>query len=186
MSTRIRSLFRHNAVAVLALFVALGGTSYAAIKLPANSVGSKQIKKQAVTYSKLSKSAKAALKGEPGQPGAPGASGAKGEQGEKGDPGTPATKLWAVVSNPAGAANAGLVRGSGVSAIVEGTYVEVRFDKDVSGCAWIPGRSAPNGAVEAAGFVQAHGGATPDSVRVATRTENGTITDGNFHLAVLC
>lgn len=186
MSTRIRSLVKHNTIAVLALFVALGGTSYAAIKLPAGSVGSKQIKKRAVTYSKLSLSARASLKGEKGDAGQPGAPGAKGDKGDKGDPGTSATKLWAVVSNPAGAANAGLVRASGVASVVEGTYVEVRFDQDVSDCAWIPGRSAPNGSVEPAGFVQAHGGATPDAVRVATRTEAGVITDGNFHLAVIC
>jgi hypothetical protein len=35
-------------VACVALFVALGGTSYAAIKLPANSVGTQQLKKNAV------------------------------------------------------------------------------------------------------------------------------------------
>jgi hypothetical protein len=40
-------------VACVALFVALGGTSYAAIKLPANSVGTKQIKKSAVTAVKV-------------------------------------------------------------------------------------------------------------------------------------
>jgi hypothetical protein len=40
-------------VACIALFVAMGGTSYAAIKLPANSVGSKQIKKNAVTAVKV-------------------------------------------------------------------------------------------------------------------------------------
>jgi hypothetical protein len=40
-------------VACVALFVALGGTSYAAIKLPANSVGTKQIKKSAVTTAKI-------------------------------------------------------------------------------------------------------------------------------------
>jgi hypothetical protein len=41
------------AVALLSLTVALGGTSYAAIKLPKNSVGSKQIKPNAVTGSKV-------------------------------------------------------------------------------------------------------------------------------------
>jgi hypothetical protein len=40
-------------VACVALFVALGGTSYAAIKLPANSVGTKQIKSSAVTNAKV-------------------------------------------------------------------------------------------------------------------------------------
>jgi hypothetical protein len=40
-------------VACVALFVALGGTSYAAIVLPANSVGTKQLKKSAVTAVKV-------------------------------------------------------------------------------------------------------------------------------------
>jgi hypothetical protein len=44
-------------VAILALLVALGGTSYAAFKLPVNSVGTKQLKKNAVTSAKLKKSA---------------------------------------------------------------------------------------------------------------------------------
>ena len=38
---------------MVALTVALGGTSYAAIKLPANSVGTKQIKTAAVTGEKV-------------------------------------------------------------------------------------------------------------------------------------
>jgi hypothetical protein len=40
-------------VAYLALFIALGGVSYAALKLPKNSVGSKQIKADAVKGSKV-------------------------------------------------------------------------------------------------------------------------------------
>ena len=52
-----------NVVATLALFVALaGGTAFAAIQLPKNSVGSKQIKKEAVTPAKLSTAAKSTLK----------------------------------------------------------------------------------------------------------------------------
>ena len=39
---------RNNAVAYLALFVAIGGTSYAAVQLPKDSVGAKQIAKNAV------------------------------------------------------------------------------------------------------------------------------------------
>lgn len=39
---------RANAVAYVALFVALGGTSYAAVSLPRNSVGSAQLKRNAV------------------------------------------------------------------------------------------------------------------------------------------
>jgi hypothetical protein len=40
-------------VASVALIVALGGTSYAALKLPKNSVGAKQIKSNAVTSAKI-------------------------------------------------------------------------------------------------------------------------------------
>jgi len=41
-----------NVIASLALFVALGGSSYAAIKLPAGSVGAKQLRTGAVTSAK--------------------------------------------------------------------------------------------------------------------------------------
>jgi hypothetical protein len=44
-------------VALCALFVALGGTGYAIATLPANSVGTKQLKKSAVTAKKLHKNA---------------------------------------------------------------------------------------------------------------------------------
>jgi hypothetical protein len=40
-------------VSLLALIVAMGGTSYAAIKLPKNSVGAAQLKKNAVTSAKV-------------------------------------------------------------------------------------------------------------------------------------
>jgi hypothetical protein len=56
----VRQVCRHlrsNAVAYLALFVALGGTSYAAIKLPAGSVGSKQIKNGTVKNADLAANA---------------------------------------------------------------------------------------------------------------------------------
>jgi len=40
-------------VAFIALFVAIGGSSYAVTRLPSNSVGSKQLKKNAVTGAKV-------------------------------------------------------------------------------------------------------------------------------------
>ena len=54
----MRAVLRHRpspamVVACIALAVALGGTSYAAIKLPKNSVGTKQLKKNAVTGLKV-------------------------------------------------------------------------------------------------------------------------------------
>src|SRR5262245_2693422 len=55
---RMRGILRRRpspamVVACLALLVALGGTSYAASQLPANSVGTKQLKKGAVTAVKV-------------------------------------------------------------------------------------------------------------------------------------
>jgi hypothetical protein len=44
-----------NVVACLALFIALGGTGYAAFKLPRHSVGNPQLKRNAVTSSKVKK-----------------------------------------------------------------------------------------------------------------------------------
>src|ERR1035438_7171492 len=51
------TFIRHNAIALLALFVALGGTSYAALSLPAGSVGTSQLRNGAVTSRKLAKGA---------------------------------------------------------------------------------------------------------------------------------
>ena len=53
MLTRLRKHLLGNAVAYAALFVALGGTSYAAATLPKNSVGTAQIKNGSITPAKL-------------------------------------------------------------------------------------------------------------------------------------
>lgn len=52
----MRSLLRHvrgNVVAYLALFVALGGTSYAVTRLPAHSVGNRQIRNHSIDPDKF-------------------------------------------------------------------------------------------------------------------------------------
>ena len=51
-----------NVVSVIAVFIALGGTGYAAFKLPKNSVGTKQLKKNSVTTAKIKKKAVTAVK----------------------------------------------------------------------------------------------------------------------------
>lgn len=50
---RLRRPSYAEVVATLALFIALGGASYAAIQIPKNSVGTKQLKKNAVTSAKV-------------------------------------------------------------------------------------------------------------------------------------
>jgi hypothetical protein len=57
MSKGLGRFLRQNAISLLALFVALSGTSYAAINLPKNSVGPKQLRKNAVTGPKIKKKA---------------------------------------------------------------------------------------------------------------------------------
>jgi hypothetical protein len=86
---------RRNFVSYLALFVALGGTSYAAVKLPRNSVGSAQLRKNAVTSTKvrdhslLARDFKAhqlpaGRQGEAGPAGPQGSRGATGPTGPQG------------------------------------------------------------------------------------------------------
>src|SRR5919202_4430699 len=87
MRSRVRRPSPAMVVAVLALFVAMGGAGYAAFKLPKNSVGSKQIKKNAVNSSKVANGSLRAADFKSGQL----PTGPQGPKGDKGDPGTPGT-----------------------------------------------------------------------------------------------
>jgi hypothetical protein len=99
-------------VAMLALFIALAGTSYAAVKLPANSVGSKQIKANAVVSSKIKNGSITradlalgallkGLQGSPGPQGAPGLPGVAGPPGPRGPEGPPAVTTIDVLNSGA-------------------------------------------------------------------------------------
>jgi hypothetical protein len=57
MPRRLLHHIRSNAIGYAALFVSLGGTSYAAIAIPAGSIGTRQLRNGAVTGSKLAKNA---------------------------------------------------------------------------------------------------------------------------------
>ena len=75
-----------NVTATLALFIALGGTSYAVTKLPKGSVGSDQLRAAAVTNSKLASGAVTADKLAPGAVSA-GPRGPRGSEGPAGPTG---------------------------------------------------------------------------------------------------
>jgi hypothetical protein len=99
-------------VACLALFVALTGTSVAVVNvLPKNSVGTAQLKKDAVVSSKIKDASLKAVdfaagqlpKGATGPTGATGAAGPKGEVGPKGDSGANAA-LSGIVRTVVGSA----------------------------------------------------------------------------------
>jgi hypothetical protein len=101
MRDRLRGRFTYaNVVASLALFIALGGSAFAAIALTNNSVRSKHIKngqvrnpdlgRNAVTAQKVANGSLLADDFGPGQLPA-GAQGLKGDKGDPGAPGTPGT-----------------------------------------------------------------------------------------------
>jgi hypothetical protein len=128
------------AVACAALFVSLGGVGYAAIVLPANSVGTKHLKRNAVTSAKVKQHSLLRSdfkrgqipRGPQGIQGARGVQGAQGIQGPKGDPGTPATRLWAYVSAT------GTLRGGGgvvASSRLSDGYYSVSFNQSIVNCA---------------------------------------------------
>ena len=54
--TTILRFFRSNAVAFLALFIALGGVGWAATSLPAGSVGTRQSQNRSITPVKFNRS----------------------------------------------------------------------------------------------------------------------------------
>jgi hypothetical protein len=96
MRTERKARFTYgNVMATLALFIALGGSSYAAIALTNNSVRSKHIKNGQVRNADLGTNAVTAPKVKNGslraQDFAPGQlpAGPQGLKGDKGDPGTP-------------------------------------------------------------------------------------------------
>ena len=92
-----------DVVATMALFLALGGSAYAATKLPADSVGAKELKHDAVSSeevkdrSLLERDFKAGQlpagpQGKPGEVGDKGEQGAPGPTGDSGPVGTPGAK----------------------------------------------------------------------------------------------
>jgi hypothetical protein len=81
ISSLTRRLTFANVVSVLALSISLGGVSYAAVTLPGNSVGSKQLKRSAVTLPKIAPAALRALSGKQGLSGQRGPTGTTGATG---------------------------------------------------------------------------------------------------------
>jgi hypothetical protein len=93
MLEKVRSSLTYaNVMATVAVFLALGGGAYAAVKLPRNSVGASQLKKNAVSSTKvkngsLKKDDFAKNQLPAGAPGAVGPAGARGATGPIGPTG---------------------------------------------------------------------------------------------------
>jgi hypothetical protein len=104
----VKHLSYANVVATLALFIALGGASYAATSIPKDSVGRNQIRDGSITKKKISSHTWDALKGNSGAQGAmgpiglTGAKGAAGSDGVDGDRGTTGVTGSAGPTGPSG------------------------------------------------------------------------------------
>jgi hypothetical protein len=191
---------RGNAIALLALFLALGGTTYAASTtlIGKNTVASPQVVNGSLQTTDLSKKARKALKGNRGLRGLQGAQGVKGDTGAKGATGaqgvagTSATKLFAAVS----ADCASLDRGSGATGVGLDfpARCDVRFNQNVASCVPIASfRGLAGGSWQLTLNTDTDGpglaSLDPDEIGVTFRDNVGTlITTGRpaFHLAVFC
>lgn len=174
-----------NVIATMALFVALGGSSYAALTLPKNSVGAKQIKREAVGKSEirsgavrsrairnaaigvidLSADTQAALRGAPGPPGPAGVA------------------LRSAISS-----SGAQVAGNATASAPAGTGKRlISFARDVSGCTPVATLARnPGGSVGNPGpgriVVAIEGG----KAAVETYDAAGTKTNLPFNLLVAC
>ena len=182
-----------NVMATTAVFIALGGTSYAVTALPRNSVGAKQIranavgaselradavrskdiKRRAISLEDLSLSARSSLRGQ------------AGPAGPQGPPGPTLTPYTAAVDA------AGTTRST--TALTQATHdpgsgkYEVVFNRDMRSCFAVatPSRFQDNGqpGPEAA---QISTETMFRGVIVRTRNESGAVADVPFHLIVVC
>jgi hypothetical protein len=104
MAKLLSGLSYANVMATIAVFLALGGGAYAAMKLPRKSVGSPQLKANAVNSAKVKNRSLRAVDFKAGQlPSGPaGDRGAQGSPGPKGDQGAPCPSSDPVCRGPKG------------------------------------------------------------------------------------
>ena len=183
MSRRIRDRLTYaNVIATLALFVALGGSSYAALKLPRDSVGSEQIRSGAVASGEvkdrslqlrdISRTARASLAGKLGP---------AGPQGPAGQAGAPATRFFAALSAAGQLLRGTATSGGRVGGV--GSY-NVGFAQDVSSCVYTATLGSTDGSDVPVGHVTVS--AVGGKVLVKTFDAAGSPTDLPFHLIVAC
>jgi hypothetical protein len=175
-------------VASIALFVALGGGAYAALKIPKNSVGTKQLKNNAVTSKKLAKGAVTSAKF---------ASGAKAPAAGMADN---ALALGGVpASGYQGSCKPGAIKGSLVidtSAISSTTYTPVTGFNCTGGAVQVRKTatvgeyevqfvgSDSGSALASAGTTTTGGGIFPGDAIVVQAQKTPSTNDGEFDVTV--
>jgi hypothetical protein len=185
MTRGLGRFLRHNAIALLALFLALGGTSFAAATL----INGKLIKPHTIAKNRLTNKAIAQLRGNRGPQGPAGAAGARGPTGAQG-PGA----QWALVQ-PDGT----ITRQSGgiiVSHVQTGGFI-VTFPSDVSHELSVATSALSNdgsfrgmviadSCADYSTFCNAYGASLTNGVAVfTTDTTNSTQEDHAFFIAAV-
>jgi hypothetical protein len=186
----IASYINRHHVALFALFLALGGTSFAASNalLPRNSVGTKQVINGSLQTNDLSNTARKALKGNrglrgpAGAQGAQGATGTTGAQGVQGAPGLSATKLFVAMD-----AGGTLTKNSGATLATRanvGVY-RISFNTDITNCVYVATGGQDAGSLfEDYHLYPSRTGA--NTVNVAIFDATNSPLDLSFYLAVFC
>jgi hypothetical protein len=192
-----------NVMATVALFVALGGSSYAAVTLSKNSVRSANIKNgqvktadlasNAVTSGKVKNGSLLSADFKAGQlpagaPGVAGPAGAKGDAGTAGTNGANATKLFGYVSE-----TGAVSRSSGITAATHpgADYYIVTFNQDISACTPVvsPAKTSSHGIAVGMHLYTDMGAGTSlaaNQVEVDTVSPTGAADAGAFDIAVFC
>jgi hypothetical protein len=192
--SRLRSRITYpNVTATMALFIALGGTSYAVSQLPRNSVGARQVRADAVGASEIRSSAvrsrelrnrsvalrDISLGARRSLRGAPGPAGPQGPPG-------PSGIVFAAAVNSGGV----IARGVGVDGSNHqggSALYEIRFTRDVSACFAVASPSdVPGGGTTTPPNGEVVTSISGSSVFVRTSNSAGTPTDLPFHLIVSC
>lgn len=180
MLRRLRGHINYaSATATIALIVALGGTSYAALTLPRNSVGHRQLRAGAVRarevkdgalgVDKFSSKARHSLRGDVG---------AVGPQGPQGPPGIALFSVMTAGGTPvAGNATQGGLTGT------TGNY-RVGFARSVVGCAATATIGTTDTSTAVAGRVTVN--VSDGQVGVQTFAADGSPANLPFHLIVAC
>jgi hypothetical protein len=174
-------------ISCLALFVALGGTGYAAVKITGADVQDASLTGRDVKDRSLSKrDFRGSLRGRAGPAGPAGPQGVKGDKGERGEPGESASVVWAVLNQ-----DGTLRRGRGVMSVTGAvsSYAAVKFNRNINTCAIVVsigrnGAGLSNGEPMADEFVA--NGFAPDTVLVRASDSAGAGAARSVHVVALC
>lgn len=167
-----------NVMATIAVMIALGGSSYAALTLPRNSVGDRQIRAGAVRGSEVKNGSLGAKELSPAARTA--LTGAAGPVGPQGPAGPSATPYFAVIA-ATGERLAGTA--TGVVPSGAGAY-RVSFSRSLAGCAVTATLGSHDGSAVVAGRITTT--VINGEAGIHTFSADGSPADLPFHLIASC